>query len=87
MRGNDLIPHDLIRHYLIRHDPIRHDPSTDDAAIQIELRRSDARQERTARNLVESFTFGDPGVGGGHCLRGGCAPSARGFLIGPAQTA
>ena len=35
--------------------------STDDVSTQIELRRSDERQERTARNLVESaFAFALP---------------------------
>jgi hypothetical protein len=39
-----------------------------------------------ARNLVESFAFGAPGVGGGHRHRGDCAPrSGRGFLIGQAR--
>jgi hypothetical protein len=56
---------------------------TDDAAIQIELRRSDERQERAVRNLVESFAAGAPGVGSEHRLCGGCASSARGFLLGP----
>jgi hypothetical protein len=36
--------------------------STDDAAIQEELRLSDERQGREARNLVESFALGAPGV-------------------------
>jgi hypothetical protein len=49
--------------------------STDNAATQMELRRSDERQEHAARNPVESLAFGAPGVGGGHHLRGGCAPS------------
>jgi hypothetical protein len=39
---------------------------TADAAVQEDLRRADERQERAARNLVQSFTFGAPGVGGGH---------------------
>jgi hypothetical protein len=41
-------------------------PNTDDAAIQMELRRSDEGQERAARNLAESFLclVGAPGVGG-----------------------
>jgi hypothetical protein len=46
--------------------------SIDDTAIQIELRRSDERQERAARNLVESFLplglQGQQGVGR-HCPR------------------
>jgi hypothetical protein len=36
---------------------------TADAAVQEDLRRADERQERAARNLVQSFTFGAPGVG------------------------
>jgi hypothetical protein len=38
---------------------------TVDAAVQEDLRRADERQERTARNLVQSFTFGV------WCVRGG----------------
>jgi hypothetical protein len=37
---------------------------TADAAVQEDLRRADERQERAARNLVQSPTFGAPGVGG-----------------------
>jgi hypothetical protein len=39
---------------------------TADAAVQEDLQRADERQERAARNLVQSFAFGAPGVGGGH---------------------
>jgi hypothetical protein len=39
---------------------------TADAAAQEDLRRADERQESAARNVVQSFTFGAPGVGGGH---------------------
>jgi hypothetical protein len=34
---------------------------TADAAVQEDLRRADERQERAARNLVQSFTFGGQG--------------------------
>jgi hypothetical protein len=34
-----------------------------DAAAQKDMRRADERQERAARNLVQSFAFGAPGVG------------------------
>jgi hypothetical protein len=37
---------------------------TADTAVQEDLRRADERQERAARNLVQSFTFGAPGLGG-----------------------
>jgi hypothetical protein len=41
-----------------------HAPPT--AAVQEDLWRADERQERAARNLVQSFTFGALGVGSGH---------------------
>ncbi len=50
---------------------------TADAAVQEDLRRADERQERAARNLVQSFTFGAPGVGGGHRHARRGRPSAR----------
>jgi hypothetical protein len=42
---------------------LQHTPTTPRAAIQEELRRSDERQECSARNLVKSFAFGAPGWG------------------------
>ncbi len=54
---------------------------TADAAVQEDLWRADERQERAARNLVQSFTFGAPGVGGGHRHARRGRPSARGFLL------
>jgi hypothetical protein len=42
---------------------------TADAAVQEDLRRADERQERAARNLVQSFAFGAPGVGLGLLVR------------------
>jgi hypothetical protein len=56
-------------------------PCTADAAVQEDLRRADERQERVARNLVQSFTFGAPGVGGGHRHARRGRPSAREFLL------
>jgi hypothetical protein len=50
---------------------------------QDDLRRADKRQERAARNLVQSFAFGAPGVGGGggHRQARRRRPSAREFLL------
>jgi hypothetical protein len=61
--------------------------STDDAAIQIALRRSDERQrqERAPRNLVEFFAFGAPG--GHQTWQGWAPPLRRRRSLGPAQTA
>jgi hypothetical protein len=56
-------------------------PCTADAAVQEDLRRADERQERAARNLVQSFAFGAPGVGGGHRYARRVRPSAREFLL------
>jgi hypothetical protein len=44
-------------------------------------------QERAARNLVQSFTFGAPGVGGGHRHARRGRPSAGGFLLSRAALA
>ena len=60
---------------------------TADAAVQEDLRRADERQERAARNLVQSFTFGAPGVGGGHRHARRGRPSAREFLLSRAAVA
>jgi hypothetical protein len=49
--------------------------------------RADERQEREARNLVQSFTFGAPGVGGGHGHARRGRPSAREFLLPRAAAA
>jgi hypothetical protein len=54
---------------------------TADAAVQEDLRRADERQERAARNLVQSFTFGlccarqAPGDQG--CPRGRAPPRTK----------
>jgi hypothetical protein len=58
---------------------------TADAAVQEDLRRADERQERAARNLVQSFTFGAPGVGGGHRHARSWRHSAREFLLSRAS--
>jgi hypothetical protein len=58
------------------------------AAVHEDLRRADARHERAARNLDQSFAFGAPGVGAGghrHARRG--RPSAREFLLSRAAVA
>jgi hypothetical protein len=51
------------------------------------LRRADERQERAARNLVQSFAFGAPGVGGGHRHERRGRPSARESLLSRAAVA
>jgi hypothetical protein len=40
--------------------------SVGDGEVREDLRRTDERQERAVRNLVQSFAFGAPRVGGGH---------------------
>jgi hypothetical protein len=60
---------------------------TADAAVQEDLRRADERQERAARNLVQSFTSGATGVGGGHRHARRGRPSAREFLLSRAAVA
>jgi hypothetical protein len=62
-------------------------PFTADAAVQEDLRRADERQERAARNLVQSFAFGAPGVGGGHRHERGWRHSARESLLSRASAA
>jgi hypothetical protein len=61
--------------------PFAHSCTTD-AAVQEDLRRADERQERAARNLVQSFAFGAPGTAthdagalpqGSPCFRGAAA--------------
>jgi hypothetical protein len=68
-------------------DANRLTPLSADAAVQEDLRRADERQERAARNLVQSFTFGAPGVGGGHRHARRGRPSAREFLLSRAAVA
>jgi hypothetical protein len=61
---------------------------TADAAAQEDLRRADERQARApVRNLVQSFTFGAPGVGGGHRHARSWRHSAREFLLSRASVA
>jgi hypothetical protein len=60
---------------------------TADAAVQDDLRRADERQERAARNLVQSFAFGAPGVGGGHRHAQSWRHSDRGSLLPRASVA
>jgi hypothetical protein len=57
-----------------------------DATVQEDLRRANERQERAARNLVRSFAFGAPGVGGGHRHARGGWPFAREFLLSRARS-
>jgi hypothetical protein len=56
--------------------------STDNAAIQMEPRRSDERQERSGRNLVKSFTFLGWGEGFAAVVMWWLNTSDRGPLLG-----